>query len=60
MAIWWFTLTAVIGLFAVTDTEDLFSSTAQMRKLAASEELVRAEIKVYINKEEKRIAELKQ
>ena len=59
MEITWFTWTVLIGLVCITDAVDLFTSTSQIRNLVASEDIVREELKVYINKEEKRIAELK-
>ena len=59
MEITWFTWTVLIGLVCITDAVDLFTSTSQIRNLVVSEDIVREELKVYINKEEKRIAELK-
>ena len=59
MEITWFTWTVLIGLICITDAVDLFTSTSQIRNLVVSEDIVREELKVYINKEEKRIAELK-
>ena len=55
----WLTWVILIGYMDMTYTGDVFTSTAQMRKLVASEEILRVGLDTYISSEELRIAQLK-